>query len=65
MFGQVGDRVSQVKDQVGHGRGQGHELDNICPHETRRRHITQYMDEWMILGRVDMTRHLDIVKMTL
>ena len=27
MFGQVGDQVSQVKDQV--GQGQGQELDNI------------------------------------
>ena len=26
-FGQVGDQVSQVKDQV--GQGQGQELDNI------------------------------------
>ena len=26
-FGQVGDQVSQVKDQV--GKGQGQELDNI------------------------------------
>ena len=26
-FGQVGDKVSQVKDQV--GQGQGQELDNI------------------------------------
>ena len=26
MFGQVGDQVSQVKDQV--GQGQGQELDN-------------------------------------
>ena len=29
-FGQVGDQVSQVKDQV--GQGQGQELDNsVCP----------------------------------
>ena len=27
FFGQVGDQVSQVKDQV--GQGQGQELDNI------------------------------------
>ena len=27
-FGQVGDKVSQVKDQV--GQGQGQEIDNIA-----------------------------------
>ena len=30
-FGQVGDQVRKVKDQV--GQGQGQELDNsVCPH---------------------------------
>ena len=30
LFGQVGDQVGQVMDQV--GQGQAQELDNICHH---------------------------------
>ena len=28
-FGQVGDQVDQAEDQVGQGKGQGQELDNL------------------------------------
>ena len=41
LFGQVGDQVSQVKDQV--GQGQGQELDNF--EESEYTHIVQYRIE--------------------